>query len=248
MTTVDLTPVPGRAVAVGAHPDDVEFGCGGTLAKWAAAGCEITHVVCTDGSKGSWDPTADVAELVATRQEEQKAASKALGGSGEVVFLGGEDGRLDPGLEMQDVLALWLRRLRPDVVLGHDPWKRYRLHPDHRAAGFLLTDALVAARDPHFFPDHFSREPDLTPHRPGALLLWEADEADHVEDISSSLDSKLSALLCHRSQLLTTMDIDDEANAEQREAFISRITERAAEHGALAGIALAESFKRMDRL
>ena len=248
MTTVDLSPVPGRAVAVGAHPDDVEFGCGGTLAKWASAGCAITHIVCTDGSKGSWDPRTDVAELVATRQEEQKAASRALGGSGEVVFLGGEDGRLDPGLAMQDQLALWLRRLRPDVVLGHDPWKRYRLHPDHRAAGFLLTDALVAARDPHFFPEHFSREPDLRPHRPTTLLLWEADEPDHVEDISSSIDSKLEALLCHRSQLLTTMDIDDDADQAQREAFAARTRERAAEHGALAGLPLAESFKRIDRL
>ncbi len=247
MTTLNL-PVPGRAVAVGAHPDDVEFGCGGTLAKWAAAGSTITHVVCTDGSKGSWDPTVDVVELVVTRQEEQKAASRALGGSGEVVFLGAEDGRLDAGYGMQDDLALWLRRLRPDVVLGHDPWKRYRLHPDHRAAGFLLTDALVAARDPHFFPEHFSREPDLKPHRPATLLLWEADEPDHVEDISGSIDTKLEALMCHRTQLLTTMDIDDEANLTQVEAFAVRTRERAAEHGSLAGLALAESFKRIDRL
>lgn len=248
MTTVDLSPVPGRAVAVGAHPDDVEFGCGGTLAKWTAMGCEITHVVCTDGSKGSWDPTADVTQLVATRQEEQRAASRALGGAGEVVFLGAEDGRLDPGLVIQEQLALWIRRLRPDVILGHDPWKRYRLHPDHRAAGFLLTDALVAARDPHFFPDHFHHEPQLKPHRPRTLLLWEADEPDHVEDIALSFDAKLDALLCHQSQLLSTMDIGDAANREQIDTFATRTRERAGEHGALAGLALGESFKRMDRL
>ena len=248
MTTIDLSPIPARAVAVGAHPDDVEFGCGGTLAKWAALGCEITHVVCTDGSKGSWDPTTDVAELVATRQEEQRAASRALGGTGEVVFLGGEDGRLDSGFAMQDRLALWIRRLRPNVVLGHDPWKRYRLHPDHRAAGFLLTDALVAARDPHFFPEQFAAEPGLEPHRPSTLLLWEADEPDHIEDISSSFDAKFDALLCHKSQLLSTMDIGDAANREQIEAFATRTRERAAEHGGLVGLPLAESFKRMDRL
>ena len=106
MIGTNLDPVPARAVAVGAHPDDVEFGCGGTLAKWAAAGCVITHIVCTDGSKGSWDPSADVTALVALRQEEQRAASRALGGTGDVVFLGAEDGRLDPGPEMQDLLAL----------------------------------------------------------------------------------------------------------------------------------------------
>lgn len=248
MTTTDLSPVPGRAVAVGAHPDDVEFGCGGTLAKWAALGCRIAHVVCTDGSKGSWDPGADVTRLVALRQEEQKAASRALGGTGEVVFLGGEDGRLDPGLRMQEQLALWIRRLRPDVVLGHDPWKRYRLHPDHRAAGFLLTDGLVAARDPHFFPEQFRREPDLQPHRPATLLLWEADEADHVEDITTSFEAKVSALLCHQSQLLSTMDIDDPGSAEQVDGFAERIRARAVEHGAVSGLGLGESFKRMDRL
>ena len=248
MTTIDLDPVPARAVAVGAHPDDVEFGAGGTLAKWAARGCNITHVVCTDGSKGSWDPATDVAQLVATRQEEQRAASRALGGTGEVVFLGAEDGRLDPGPRLQEELALWLRRLRPDVVLGHDPWKRYRLHPDHRAAGFLLTDALVAARDPHFYPEQFSLEPDLKPHRPSTLLLWEADEADHVEDISGFIDRKLQALMCHRSQLLSTMDIIDETDQEQVARFAAVTNERAAEHGAAAGLGLGEAFKRMDRL
>lgn len=248
MSTVDLSPVPARAVAVGAHPDDVEFGCGGTLAKWAARGCEITHIVCTDGSKGSWDPTADTEALVATRQDEQRAASRALGGTGEVVFLGAEDGWLEAGPQMQELLALWLRRLRPEVVLGHDPWKRYRLHPDHRAAGFLLTDALVAARDPHFFPDHFEREPELAPHRPRALLLWEADEVDHVEDISESFEAKFAALMCHESQLLSTMAIGDRADAEQVEAFRRKTLERAESDGATAGFGLGEAFKRVDRL
>ncbi|MDQ4097476.1 MAG: PIG-L family deacetylase, partial [Actinomycetota bacterium] len=152
-------PVPARALAVGAHPDDVEFGCGATLAKWAAAGCEIHHLVCTDGSKGSWDPAEDVRELVLRRQEEQRAASLALGGEGRVVFLGWPDGELCSGLDERSQIAAWIRRIKPDVVLGHDPWRRYRLHPDHRNAGFLVTDGIVAARDPHFFPEH-----GLEPH------------------------------------------------------------------------------------
>ena len=248
MTSVDLSPIPARALAVGAHPDDVEFGCGGTLAKWSARGCEITHVVCTDGSKGSWDASADTAGLVATRREEQIAAARALGGTGEVVFLGAEDGRLDPGRAMQDELALWLRRLRPEVVLGHDPWKRYRLHPDHRAAGFLLTDSLVAARDPHFFPEHFEREPDLRPHRPKALLLFEADEPDHVEDISETFEAKFAALMCHESQLLSTMAIGDSTNTDQVGAFRRKALERGETDGAAAGVRLGEAFKRMDQL
>ena len=146
-------PTPARALAVGAHPDDVEFGCGATLAKWAAAGCEIHHVICTDGSKGSWDPTEDIARLVAVRQEEQRAAARALGGKGDVVFLGWPDGELESGLRQRWEVAYWIRKLRPDVVLSHDPWRRYRLHPDHRNAGFLATEGIVAARDPHFFPE-----------------------------------------------------------------------------------------------
>ena len=94
-------PIPNRALAVGAHPDDVEFGCGGTLAKWAANGCEIFHLVCTDGSKGTWDPAHDPAELVVTRRNEQRAASVALGGKGEVVFLGWPDGELEAGLRQR---------------------------------------------------------------------------------------------------------------------------------------------------
>lgn len=235
--------VPARALAVGAHPDDVEFGCGGTLAKWAAAGCEIHHLVCTDGSKGSWDPSEDVVELVARRQDEQRAASRALGGRGEVVFLGWPDGELQAGREQQAQVAGEIRRIRPDVVLGHDPWRRYRLHPDHRNAGFLVTDGIVAARDPHFFP-----EQGLEPHRPSALLLWEADEADHVEDVAAHVDAKLAALLEHRSQFRSTHHIDDPEAEHEVEAFRERMLERLAEHGALAGVALGEAFKLMTKL
>ena len=235
--------VPACALAIGAHPDDVEFGCGATLAKWAAAGCEIHHLVCTDGSKGSWDPAEDVARLVAVRQEEQRAASRALGGKGEVAFLGWRDGELEAGLRQRWEVAYRIRAVKPDVVLGHDPWKRYRLHPDHRAAGFLAVDGIVAARDPHFFP-----EQRLEHHRPTALLLWEADEPDHVEDVGGFLDRKLAALFEHRSQLRSTMHIDDPDDAEQVERFRLRVRRRAAEHGALAGLPAGEAFKLLTEL
>ena len=240
--TVDL-PVPERALAIGAHPDDVEFGCGGTLAKWAAAGCRIAHLICTDGSKGSWDPADEPATLVATRQVEQRAASVALGGTGSVVFLGWRDGELESGLRQRAEVCYRIRQLRPDVVLGHDPWKRYRLHPDHRHAGFLAVEGIVAARDPHFFP-----EQGVAPHRPSHLLLWEADEPDHAEDIASSIDRKLEALLEHRSQYRTTMDIDDPSSGEQAERFREKIRDRAADAGADDGLAYAERFKLISRV
>jgi LmbE family N-acetylglucosaminyl deacetylase len=167
-TTVDL-PVPSSALAVAAHPDDVEFGCGGTLAKWAAEGCVVHHLICTDGSKGTWDPDADIDALRRTRQEEQRAAAAALGATGEQLFMGWVDGELESGLAERGEVARAIRALRPQVVLGHDPWKRYRLHPDHRHAGFLAVEGVVGARDPFFFREH-----GLAPHRPETILLWEA--------------------------------------------------------------------------
>jgi LmbE family N-acetylglucosaminyl deacetylase len=200
------SPAPKRALAIGSHPDDVEFGCGATLAKWAAGGCVVSHLICTDGSKGSWDPDEDKAALVAVRQEEQRAAAAALGATGACVFLDAVDGELENDVARRRQLVRWIRVLRPDIVLGHDPWKRYRLHPDHRAAGFLTVDAVVAARDPHFFADL-----GVAHHRPSELWLFEADEPDHVENVDGFVDAKIDALLAHRSQWRSTHDIVDEA-------------------------------------
>ena len=238
--TVDL-PRPNRALAIGAHPDDIDFGCGATLAKWAAAGCEVFELVLTDGSKGSWDPKVDRAELVRLRQREQQAAATRLGG-GDVRFFGWVDGELSSGLTERDAVCRVIREVRPDVVLGHDPWKRYRLHPDHRHAGHLAVEGIVAARDPHFFP-----EQGLAPHRPSHLLLWEADVVDHLEDVTEWLDIKLEALLCHASQWESTMAIADDA-ASERAVFEARIRERASAAGAPVGLGAAEPFKRIDRL
>ncbi len=235
--------VPASALAIGAHPDDVEFGCGGTLAKWAAQGCVVHHLVCTDGSKGSWDPAQEIAGLVVERQAEQRAAAAALGATGECVFLRWVDGELESGLRQRWEVAYWIRRLGPEVVLGHDPWKRWRLHPDHRHAGFLAVEGVVAARDPHFFP-----EQQLAHHRPRAILLWEADEADHVEDVSDHVDAKLAALLEHRSQYRSTHQIDEPGNEAQVAAFRARMHERLAEIGGPAGVTAGEAFKRIDRV
>ena len=231
---------PARALAIGAHPDDIEFQCGATLAKWAASGCEVSVLICTDGSKGSWDPDEDLTELVARRQAEQREAAAALGATGEVVFLGAVDGELIETRELRSEIAWWLRTLRPDVVLGHDPWKRYRLHPDHRAAGFLTIDSVVAARDPHFFTDL-----GLKHHRPDALLLFEADEPDLHIDVTGFAGTKCDALECHRSQFRTTMYIDLDDDGTQRRAFRNRISDALAEAGSEVGVTHAERFKRI---
>jgi LmbE family N-acetylglucosaminyl deacetylase len=233
----DLPP-PASALAIGAHPDDIEFGCGATLAKWAAAGTVLHHLVLTDGSKGSWDPQQDQSTLIALRKEEQRRAATIVGG-GDVSFLGQTDGELRNDTSARWEVSRVLRVLRPEVVFAHDPWRRYRLHPDHRAAGFIVTDSIVAARDPHFFADQ-----DLLPHRPSALLLWEADEPNHVEDVTEFVQTKIEALLAHESQLQSTMGID-RAAAGEFDAFTIRVRNQLREHGAIADLPYGESFHLM---
>jgi LmbE family N-acetylglucosaminyl deacetylase len=233
--------VPRVALAIAAHPDDVEFNCGATFAKWSAQGCVVHHLICTDGSKGTWDIDADTAALVARRQIEQRAAAKELGATGEVVFLEVVDGELEVTLERRGQIAYWIRALKPQVVLGHDPWKRWRLHPDHRAAGFLTCDGVVAARDPHFFREH-----GIAHHRPDAILLFETEEPNHVEDVTGFARPKIDALLAHESQFETTMEITTTNDASQRDRFAQRIETELVRDGRLAGFAQGEAFRLID--
>jgi LmbE family N-acetylglucosaminyl deacetylase len=237
----DVAP-PAVALAIGAHPDDIEFGAGATLAKWAEAGCVVHHLVCTDGSKGTWDITADLPALVARREDEQREAARRLTGgrAGSVLFLRRVDGDLTADRATVSDVALAIRTVRPDVVLGHDPWKRYRLHPDHRNAGLLVCDAVVAARDPHFFPEH-----GLAHHRPTALLLWEADQPNHVEDVTGYVATKLHALEAHASQFENTMHAVD---TDSLEPFRERIRRRLADLGAPHDVAAGEVFHLMTDL
>lgn len=229
-------PLPRSAMTIGAHPDDAEFGAGGTLARWAAGGCEVTILVLTDGSKGSWDAATSTEELIAARRREQEQAAETLGAD-RVINLDHVDGELEYSMSLRREMCRWIRTVRPEVVLGHDPWRRYMLHPDHRAAGLALIDGVVAARDHLFFPDL-----GLEKHRPDAILLWQADEPDHHEDISSTFATKITALLCHSSQATTTMG-DATRSDVAREAFIQRMRQLAADQGRAAGLGAAEAFK-----
>ena len=245
--SADLS-TPSSALAVAAHPDDVEFGAGATLAKWAEAGCVVHHLICTDGSKGTWDVAADLGALVVRRRVEQRAAAAALGATGEVRFLDRVDGELVDDRATRSEIARIIRELRPAVVLGHDPWKRYRLHPDHRHAGFLTVDAVVAARDPHFFPEH-----GIGHHRPSELLLFEADEPDHVEVVERRhLEARVRALLAHESQLETThfhrLDDPDVDVLGGRAVASSRFRDQQIDRLRLPDGRLAELFRRVGGL
>jgi LmbE family N-acetylglucosaminyl deacetylase len=229
--------VPERVLAIGAHPDDIEFGCGATLAHWSRRGAHVELLVLTDGSKGSWEPDQDLDALITTRQDEQRAAAHALGAAG-VHFLDAVDGELDAAAGRREEVCAVIREVRPDVVFGHDPWKQYRLHPDHRHAGELVIDAIVAARDPHYFPGQG------LPHRPARLLLFEAQVVDHVEPVDDvDVAAKIDALLCHRSQWRSTMGIEEggcDADA-QLAAFRRRVSDEIAAAG-------GEAFKELTEL
>jgi LmbE family N-acetylglucosaminyl deacetylase len=237
---VDLE-APRRALAIGAHADDIEFGCGATLAKWADAGARLTMCICTDGSKGTWEEDADLAALIARRAEEQRDAAAMLGVT-DVVFLRYVDGELDSGLGPRAAVSRVIREHRPEVVLGHDPWQPYRIHPDHRHAGLLAAEGIVAARDPHFFP-----ELGVAPHRPRTLLCFEPGRITHVEDVDGYVERKIDALLAHRSQWRSTMAIDDRPD-EQRAAFARMVQDEARATGLRAGFRAGEAFARLDDL
>ena len=140
--------IPKRAMSIHAHPDDQEFSIGGTLAKWAKAGCKIISVIITDGDSGSNAPEHDASYkpiLAEIRKKEQLAANKVLGIK-ETIFLGYPDGELEPTIALRKDLTRLIRKFKPDTVLAGNPeaWfygNEYRNHPDHRAAAQAACEA-----------------------------------------------------------------------------------------------------------
>ncbi len=195
---------PKRIAVVFAHPDDAEFTCAGTVARWVAEGHEVIYVSLTSGDKGSDDPAVTPEHLVATREAEQRAAAAVLGVR-DVLFLGYTDAMLVPDLAMRRELVRVIRRLKPDVVVCQDPTVRwvdqsYLNHPDHRAAGEATLDAVYpAARDRMTFPELLAE--GLEPHKVKEVYLSGAKDPDVAIDVTDHLETKLTALRAHASQL-----------------------------------------------
>ena len=229
--------VPGRALAVYGHPDDPEISAGGTLARWADAGCEVWVVVCAQGDKGSKDATIDPAGLTETRKEESAAAVKVLGIAG-TVHLDHPDGDLENDTGLRGQIVEQIRRLKPEVVLCPDPTAMffgdtYVNHRDHRATGFAALDAVApASGNPHYFPEHL--QAGLTVHDVAAVYLSGTLEPNCWVDISAQLERKIDALFCHESQLEDT-----------GEWFRQFLRDRAEAAGRDAGLAYAEGFRKL---
>jgi len=193
-----------RLLAISAHPDDVEFTSGGSLARWADEGWIIHLVVCTDGSKGSQNPGDDPQILAALRRNEQEEAARSLGVR-RVIWLGYPDGELAQSNGLVEQLARHIRLLRPDRMLAWDAWKPYQLHPDHRSAGLYALDAVLAAGNPHFFPGHLAE--GLRPYRMEEAYLYGSNHADIVIDITATFERKMTAIECHHSQVENLRDL-----------------------------------------
>lgn len=230
-----LADTPAVALAVFAHPDDHEVSCGGALARWAAAGAEVHVVVATSGDKGSMDPATVPEDLVAQRAGEVEEAAGVLGLS-DVHLLGHPDGSLDGAVpELRRSLVGFVRRLRPDLVVCPDPTAAffgdaYVNHVDHRAIGWAALDAVApAAASPLYFPE------EGRAHQVGTVLLSGTLEPDVWVDVSGSVEAKVDALFCHRSQLAPDA-------ASWLGDFVRQRTE---DEGRRAGVAHAEGFRRI---
>tara|TARA_B100000378_G_scaffold47839_1_gene35733 strand:+ start:1509 stop:2231 length:723 start_codon:yes stop_codon:yes gene_type:complete len=194
-----------RAMVVVAHPDDAEWGCAGTVAKWCAEGWEVVYVLCTDGSKGSEDPEMTSGRLVEIRKQEQLNAGKVLGLK-DIVFLGYEDSMLEPTLELRRDIAREIRRHRPDVLICMNPVRSvdgegYLGHPDHFASGEAALSAVFpSSRDRLTFTE-LLRE-GLEPHKVKEVwMMFHGDTADKFVDVSAYMDTAVDALKQHQTQV-----------------------------------------------
>lgn len=199
--------IPKRAMSIHAHPDDQEFSIGGTLAKWARAGCEIVSVTITSGDSGSNDQTKDggyKAELARLREEEQLAANKVLGVK-EAVFLRYPDGELEPTLSLRKELTRLIRQYKPDAVVTGNPeaWfygNEYVNHPDHRAAAQAACEAVFPSAGTRLiFADLL--EAGYEPHNVKKLYIHGTEKPDTWVDISETIEVKIEALGRHKSQV-----------------------------------------------
>ncbi len=230
---------PSRGLFVGAHPDDADFGAGGLLATWAAAGCAITVVCVTDGDSGGFDAAVPRADVPRIRRAEQQAAAAALGIT-DVRFLGRPDGWVVVDRALRLDLARLVRELRPEAVVTHAPERSYRFvylsHPDHLATGTAtLTAVYPDARNAFAFPPG---ELDLPPWEVPAVWLFGGPSDDTVVDVTDAFDAKVRACSAHDSQ---TPMLDRSVEEELRE----HMARTAAEHGLPAG-RLAEAYRVLD--
>jgi LmbE family N-acetylglucosaminyl deacetylase len=227
----DAFQLPRRAMAIFAHPDDVDFGCSGTIALWTAQGVHVTYCLLTSGNKGTHDLEMTAERIAAIREKEQQEAGRRAGAS-EFVFLRHDDGELEVGMDLRGEVCKQIRIHKPDLVFCQDPWREYQLHPDHRVAGWSALDGVIAARDHLFFPEQLTA--GLTHHRVSRALLFGTGDPNIWFDISATMQTKIKALQAHESQI------------GDFKSLAERMNEFAAATGRAWGLDRAEAFRYLE--
>jgi LmbE family N-acetylglucosaminyl deacetylase len=214
--------IPKRAMVIVAHPDDIEFSCAGTVARWVRDGAEVIYVLCTSGDVGIDEPGMTKARAAQIREAEQVAAAEAVGVK-EVVFLREPDGMLENTITLRKRLVREIRRFQPEVVITGDPtivWTgpTYINHPDHRAASGAALDAVFpAAGQPNLFED--LAEEGLSAHKVRKVYVISWGQGENFVDISETIHLKVEALKKHVSQM---KDWDPEPMLRERAAEIAK--------------------------
>lgn len=228
-------------LVIAAHPDDIDFGCAGTIASWTEQGAEVTYCVVTDGDGGGFDPHVPRADIPGIRRTEQEAAAKELDVR-DVRFLGYPDGKVEPSLDLRRDLARVIRQVRPDRVVAPSPeynWNNiYASHPDHLAVGRAAVAAVYPdARNPFAYPELLTDE-GLEAHITPQLWLMASPTPNHFVDVTDTFERKLAALRCHVSQM-----VDPGGGAPAR---LRQWMEANAQRGGLSEGRLAEAFQTVD--
>ncbi len=226
-----------KVLIVTAHPDDLDFGCSGSIALWVRKGIEVSYVICTNGDQGGEDPSVPREEMPKIRQKEQRDAGAVVGVS-QITFLGYRDGWLEPTIQLRKEIVRQIRIHKPDRLVIQSPernWDRlFSSHPDHMAAGEAAIQAVYPdARNAFAFED-LLKEEGLEPHRVKEVWVMSAKDPNHFVDITETIDLKIKALHAHVSQT---------AHNPKMEEMIRSWGERSAEIMGLGAGKYAEIFR-----
>ena len=226
-----------RVLVVTAHPDDLDFGAGGTIPQWTDKGIEVFYCICTNGDQGGEDPSIPRDQMPKIRQAEQREAGKILGAS-HIEFLNYRDGWLEPTIELRKKIVREIRKVRPQRMLIQSPernWDRlFGSHPDHMAAGEAAIQAVYPDSRNAFAFEDLLKEEGLEPWRVREVWVMSHNSPDHYVDITSTFDRKIKALHAHVSQT---------AHNEKMESMVREWGERVAKEAGLPEGRLAEMFK-----
>ena len=202
---------PNHIVAIMAHPDDIDYIAGGFVHQMSKQGRRVTYILLTNGEKGSHDPSICPKKLAEIRQDEQRRAARVLGVS-DIIFMNEADGYLEQHPRLHKRLVRQLRHLKPDTVICMNPDRyiigdSYINHPDHRIAGRIVLEAIFPAVDnPMFYPE--LAEEGITPHKVKQVYIANSSNPNLQIDITDSIEQKIKALLCHRSQYIDAVEAE----------------------------------------